>query len=126
VLPVQKLLHILKVGINLIPSDYSIYHIHCISLILAEYLKNRLLQTASNGSLKSLLHLLLTARAASASTMDVQKNLDNYAKWYKQNIGEMTYILGTEKFQTTLGLLEESLEYEKEIEYLEVIVKPKL
>jgi len=58
--------------------------------------------------------------------MDVQKNLDNYAKWYKQNIGEMTYILGTEKFQTTLGLLEESLEYEKEIEYLEVIVKPKL
>nr|XP_016928000.1 uncharacterized protein LOC108008630 [Drosophila suzukii] len=89
---------------------------------IKKYLKNRLLQTASNGSLKSLLHLLLTARAASASTMDVQKNLDNYAKWYKQNIGEMTYILGTEKFQTTLGLLEESLEYEKEIEYLEIHV----
>ncbi|XP_037715114.1 uncharacterized protein LOC119550495 [Drosophila subpulchrella] len=89
---------------------------------IKKYLKNRLLQTASTGSLKSLLHLLLTARAACASTMDIQKNLDNYAKWYKQNIGEMTYILGTEKFQTTLGLLEESLEYEKEIEYLEIHV----
>lgn len=87
----------------------------------AEYLKNRLLQTASTASLGSLLHLLLTARAACASTMDVRANLDNYAKWYKQNIGEMTYILGTEKFQTILRLLEESLPYEKELQYLEVI-----
>lgn len=73
-------------------------------LFFAEYLKNRLLQTASTASLGSLLHLLLTARAACASTMDVRANLDNYAKWYKQNIGEMTYILGTEKFQTILRL----------------------
>lgn len=70
--------------------------------------------------MKSLLHLLLTARAASASTMDIQSNLDNYAKWYKQNIGEMTYILGSEKFQVVLGLLDESLQYEKELQYLEV------
>nr|XP_044248705.1 uncharacterized protein LOC108067835 [Drosophila takahashii] len=89
---------------------------------IKKYLKNRLLQTASTGCLTSLLHLLLTARATSASTMDIQKNLDNYAKWYKQNIGEMTYILGTEKFQITLGLLEKSLEYEKELQYLEIHV----
>ncbi|XP_016967755.1 uncharacterized protein LOC108036256 [Drosophila biarmipes] len=89
---------------------------------IKKHLKNRLLQTASTGSLTSLLHLLLTARAASASTMDIQTNLDNYAKWYKQNIGEMTYILGTEKFQTALRLMEESLEYEKELQYLEIHV----
>ncbi|KAH8345491.1 hypothetical protein KR084_005133 [Drosophila pseudotakahashii] len=89
---------------------------------IKKYLKNRLSQTASTGCLTSLLHLLLTARATSASTMDIQKNLDNYAKWYKQNIGEMTYILGTEKFQIILGLLEKSLEYEKELQYLEIHV----
>ncbi|XP_002033142.2 uncharacterized protein LOC6608408 [Drosophila sechellia] len=89
---------------------------------IKKYLKNRLIQTASTASLGSLLHLLLTARAASASTMDVRANLDNYAKWYKQNIGEMTYILGPEKFQTILRLLEESLPYEKELQYLEIHV----
>ncbi|XP_016973897.1 uncharacterized protein LOC108040799 [Drosophila rhopaloa] len=92
------------------------------TVYIKKYLKNRLMQTASTGNLTSLLHLLLTARAASASTMDIQKNLDNYAKWYKQNIGEMTYILGTEKFQVTLGLLEESLQYEKELSYLDIHV----
>ncbi|XP_039502245.1 uncharacterized protein LOC120458605 isoform X2 [Drosophila santomea] len=89
---------------------------------IKKYLKNRLLQTASMASMQSLLHLLLTARAASASTMNVQMNLDNYAKWYKQNIGEMTYILGPEKFQAVLRLLEESLPYEKELQYLEIHV----
>ncbi|XP_017120048.1 uncharacterized protein LOC108141292 [Drosophila elegans] len=92
------------------------------TVYIKKYLKNRLLQTASTGCLTSLLHLLLTARAATASTMDIQKNLDNYAKWYKQNIGEMTYILGTEKFQVILGLLEEALPYEKELQYLEIHV----
>ncbi|XP_017066694.1 uncharacterized protein LOC108104878 [Drosophila eugracilis] len=89
---------------------------------IKKYLKNRLLLTASNGCLTSLLHLLLTARAASASTMDIQINLDNYAKWYKQNIGEMTYILGADKFQIILALLEEALQYEKELQYLEIHV----
>lgn len=52
--------------------------------------------------------------------MDIQSNLDNYAKWYKQNIGEMTYLMTTEKFHLMLGLLEQSLFYEKELAYLEV------
>ncbi|XP_020802674.1 uncharacterized protein LOC110179435 [Drosophila serrata] len=89
---------------------------------IKKHLKNRLLHTASSGCLKSLLHLLLTARAATATTMDIQINLDNYAKWYKQNIGEMTYVLGTEKFQIILGLLEESLQYERELLYLDIHV----
>ncbi|XP_017105854.2 uncharacterized protein [Drosophila bipectinata] len=87
---------------------------------IKKYLKSRVLHTANTGCLKSLLHLLLTARAASASTMDIQSNLDNYAKWYKQNIGEMTYLMATEKFHLMLGLLEQSLFYEKELAYLEV------
>ncbi|KAH8254368.1 hypothetical protein KR032_009689 [Drosophila birchii] len=89
---------------------------------IRKHLKNRLLHTASSGCLASLLHLLLTARAATATTMCIESNLDNYAKWYKQNIGEMTYILGTEKFQVMLGLLEESLQYERELLYLEIHV----
>ncbi|KAH8336995.1 hypothetical protein KR059_010155 [Drosophila kikkawai] len=92
------------------------------SAFIRKHLKNRLLQTASSGCLKSLLHLLLTARAATATTMCILTNLDNYAKWYKQNIGEMTYILGTDKFQVILGLLEESLQYERELQYLEIHV----
>ncbi|XP_017027604.1 uncharacterized protein [Drosophila kikkawai] len=92
------------------------------SAFIRKHLKNRLLQTASSGCLKSLLHLLLTARAATATTMCILTNLDNYAKWYKQNIGEMTYILGTDKFQVMLGLLEESLQYERELQYLEIHV----
>ncbi|KAH8324692.1 hypothetical protein KR074_004116, partial [Drosophila pseudoananassae] len=87
---------------------------------IKKYLKSRVLHTANTGCLKSLLHLLLTARAASATTMDIQSNLDNYAKWYKQNIGEMTYLMATEKFHLMLGLLEQSLFYEKELAYLEV------
>ncbi|KAH8321888.1 hypothetical protein KR067_007856 [Drosophila pandora] len=87
---------------------------------IKKYLKGRVLHTANTGCLKSFLHLLLTARAASATTMDIQSNLDNYAKWYKQNIGEMTYLMTTEKFHLMLGLLEQSLFYEKELAYLEV------
>lgn len=69
------------------------------------------------------MHLLLTARAAAANTMNIQQNLDNYAKWYKQNIGEMSYVLSTEQFQVVLNMLEDSIHYEQEIDYVEVSIK---
>ncbi|XP_033234430.1 uncharacterized protein [Drosophila pseudoobscura] len=87
---------------------------------MKKYLKSRVLHMATTGCLTSLLHLLLTARATSACTMDIHSNLDNYAKWYKQNIGEMSYLLRPEHFQMALGLLEESLHYESELQYLEI------
>lgn len=88
---------------------------------LPEYLKNRLQHVASLGCQISLLHLLLTARAATATTMNIHQNLDNYAQWYKQNIGEMSYTLGGNvQFQVVLNILEDSVHYEQEIDYLEV------
>lgn len=92
-------------------------------IIFTEYLKNRLQHVASLGCQLSLLHLLLTARAAAATTMNIQQNLDNYAQWYKQNIGEMTYVLSSEQFQVVLNILEDSIHYEQEIDYVEVSVK---
>ncbi|XP_023172630.1 uncharacterized protein LOC111600645 [Drosophila hydei] len=87
---------------------------------IKKYLKNRLLHAATLGCQLSLLHLLLTARAAAANTMNIQQNLDNYAKWYKQNIGEMSYVLSNEQFQMILNMLEDSLHYEQEIDYVEI------
>ncbi|KAH8394622.1 hypothetical protein KR222_000298, partial [Zaprionus bogoriensis] len=87
---------------------------------IKKYLKNRVQHVASLGCQLSLLHLLLTARAAAASTMNIQQNLDNYAQWYKQNIGEMSYALSTEQFQVVLNMLEDSVHYEMEIDYLEI------
>ncbi|XP_022230714.2 uncharacterized protein LOC111079745 [Drosophila obscura] len=87
---------------------------------IKKYLKSRVLHMATSGCLASLLHLLLTARATSACTMDIHSNLDNYAKWYKQNIGEMSYLLRPDHFQVALGLLEESLHFESELQYLEI------
>lgn len=55
--------------------------------------------------------------------MNIQQNLDNYAKWYKQNIGEMSYVLSTEQFQVVLNMLEDSIHYEQEIDYVEVSIK---
>ncbi|XP_017867054.1 PREDICTED: uncharacterized protein LOC108616400 isoform X2 [Drosophila arizonae] len=87
---------------------------------IKKYLKNRLLHAATLRCQLTLLHLLLTARAAAANTMNIQQNLDNYAKWYKQNIGEMSYVLSTEQFQAVLNMLEDSIHYEQEIDYVEI------
>ncbi|XP_064543521.1 uncharacterized protein LOC135432012 isoform X1 [Drosophila montana] len=87
---------------------------------IKKYLKNRLLHVASLGCQLSLLHLLVTARAAAATTMNIQQNLDNYAQWYKQNIGEITYVLSPEQFQVVLNILEDSIHYEQEIDYVEI------
>lgn len=97
--------------------------INLVVFVLPAYLKNRLKHVASLGCQISLLHLLLTARAATATTMNIQQNLDNYAQWYKQNIGEMSYTLGgNEQFQVVLNILEDSVHYEMEIDYLEVSI----
>lgn len=66
--------------------------------------------------------MLLTARAATATTMDITKNLNNYAEWYKANIGEMKFFLKAEEFQNILALLEQCINYEMEVDYLEVFV----
>ncbi|EDW08994.1 uncharacterized protein LOC6579162 [Drosophila mojavensis] len=87
---------------------------------IKKYLKNRLLHAATFRCQLTLLHLLLTARAAAANTMNIQQNLDNYAKWYKQNIGEMSYVLSTEQFKVVLNMLEDSIHYEQEIDYVEI------
>ncbi|XP_068143802.1 uncharacterized protein [Drosophila tropicalis] len=89
---------------------------------MKKYLKNRLIHTASIGCFSSFLHFLLTARAISANTMDVQQNLENYALWYKQNIGEMSYALDMDKFQVVLNMLNDSLHLEQEVAYLEIHV----
>ncbi|KAH8370670.1 hypothetical protein KR093_004616, partial [Drosophila rubida] len=90
------------------------------SSFIKKYLKSRLLHVASLGCQLSLLHLLLTARAAAATTLKIQQNLDNYAQWYKQNIGEMSYILSQEQFQIVLNILDDSVHYEQEIDYIEI------
>lgn len=71
---------------------------------------------------RNIMHMLLTARAATATTLDVAKNLNNYADWYKTNIAEMKFVLKAEEFQNILGLLEQSINYEMEIDYLEVLI----
>ncbi|KAI8128425.1 hypothetical protein CVS40_1594 [Lucilia cuprina] len=87
---------------------------------IRKYLKLRLKQCATIPCKRSLLHMLLTARAATANTMDITKNLNNYADWYKTNIGEMKFSLKAEEFQNILGLLEQSINYEMEVDYLEI------
>lgn len=77
-------------------------------------------QIATFPTLNAMLHLLLTARAAHATTLDIHKNIDAYASWYKQNIGDMKFVLTTDEFQTTLNLLEQSIAYEMEEDYLAV------
>lgn len=66
--------------------------------------------------------MLLTARAATATTMDITKNLNNYAEWYKINIGEMKFSLKVEEFQNILTLLDQCISYEMEVDYLEVLI----
>lgn len=69
---------------------------------------------------RNIIHLLLTARATTATTLDVDKNLNNYADWYKTNIGEMKFSFKAEEFQNVLALLEQIINYEMEIDYIEV------
>lgn len=108
-----------KYYLILVQSIASSSNAETISFI-KKYLKNRLQHVASLGCQLSLLHLLLTARAAAATTMSIQQNLDNYAQWYKQNIGEMSYLLGNEQFQVVLNILDDSVHYEQEIDYIEI------
>ncbi|XP_037954096.1 uncharacterized protein LOC119684192 isoform X2 [Teleopsis dalmanni] len=90
------------------------------SVYIRKYFKTRLLQISNNPCKNAMLHLLLTARAATATTEDIDKNIDSYAKWYKQNIGEMKYVLDKEQFLSILTLMEECISYETELEYIEI------
>uniref|UniRef100_A0A1B0FJR6 Fanconi anaemia group A protein N-terminal domain-containing protein n=1 Tax=Glossina morsitans morsitans TaxID=37546 RepID=A0A1B0FJR6_GLOMM len=85
-----------------------------------KYLKSRIKHCASVNNKETVMHLLLTARAFTATDMDIQKNLNSYADWYKANIGEMKYYLKPEEFQTILHLLQECIDYEMEEDYLEI------
>uniref|UniRef100_A0A1I8PI04 Fanconi anaemia group A protein N-terminal domain-containing protein n=1 Tax=Stomoxys calcitrans TaxID=35570 RepID=A0A1I8PI04_STOCA len=88
--------------------------------IIRKYLNTRIKHCASVPCKRMMLHILLTARAASATTMDIAKNLNNYGDWYKNNIGEMKFFLKAEEFQNILDLLNQSLAYEAEVDYLEI------
>ncbi|XP_030377928.1 uncharacterized protein LOC115626651 isoform X2 [Scaptodrosophila lebanonensis] len=90
------------------------------TMFLKQYLKSRLLKIGGAPCKLSMLHLLLTARAATARTMSVKHNLDAYASWYKENICEMNYMMDVERFQNVLNLLQECITYEKEQQYLEI------
>ncbi|KAL9919950.1 uncharacterized protein ACN427_001675 isoform 3-T3 [Glossina fuscipes fuscipes] len=87
---------------------------------MQKYLKSRIKQSASINNKGAVMHLLLTARAFTATDMNINKNLNSYADWYKANIGEMKYYLKTEEFQTILHLLQECIDYEMEEDYLEI------
>ncbi|XP_065368666.1 uncharacterized protein LOC135961105 [Calliphora vicina] len=87
---------------------------------IRKYLKLRLKQCAAIPCKRSVMHMLLTARAATANTMDITKNLNNYAEWYKTNIGEMKFSLKAEEFQNVLSLLDQCINYEMEVDYLEI------
>ncbi|KAM7344018.1 uncharacterized protein ACRADG_010866 isoform 2-T2 [Cochliomyia hominivorax] len=87
---------------------------------IRKYLKLRLKQCATIPCKRSVIHILLTARATTATTMDITTNLNNYAEWYKTNIGEMKFFLKAEEFQNLLGLLDQCINYEMEVDYLEI------
>lgn len=80
----------------------------------------RLKQCAAMPCKRNIMHMLLTARAATATTTDITTNLNNYAEWYKSNIGEMKFFLKAEEFQNILTLLNQCVCYEMEMDYLEV------
>lgn len=82
---------------------------------MLDELKQRLKQCcALTANVEDVLHLLLTARACTAQTKDISKNLDNYANWYKMNIVEIKFIINADEFQKFIHLLEQCIVYEQE------------
>lgn len=68
-----------------------------------------------------MLHLLLSVRAATAITMDIDKNITAYADWYKRNISDMKFVLKVEEFKAIIDILEQCIPYESLEDYLEVL-----
>lgn len=89
--------------------------------LFSEHLKAHLKQLATLPCKRSMMNLLLTARASNAVTMDISKNLDLYADWYKNNIGEMKFFFKAEEFHNIMNLLDQCIAYEAELDYLEVV-----
>ncbi|XP_005187383.1 uncharacterized protein LOC101891480 isoform X2 [Musca domestica] len=85
-----------------------------------KHLKAHLKQLATLPYKRSMMNLLLTARASNAVTMDISKNLDLYADWYKNNIGEMKFFFKAEEFHNIMNLLDQCIAYEAELDYLEI------
>ncbi|XP_039956741.1 uncharacterized protein LOC120772298 [Bactrocera tryoni] len=90
------------------------------SAFIRKYLRTRLSQIVVLPKLECMLHLLLTVRAATAITMDIDKNITAYADWYKRNISDMKFVLQVEEFKTVIDLLEQCIPYESLEDYLEI------
>lgn len=69
-----------------------------------------------------MLHLLLSVRAATATTMDIDQNITAYGNWYKQNISDMKFVFKVEEFKSIVDLLDQCIPYEDVEDYLEVIL----
>ncbi|XP_067631748.1 uncharacterized protein [Eurosta solidaginis] len=87
---------------------------------IRKYFKSRLSQIAALPSLDAMLHLLLSVRAATATTLDIDKNVTAYAEWYKQNISDMKFVLKVEEFQNIIDLLTQCIPYEAAEDYVEI------
>ncbi|XP_053964922.1 uncharacterized protein LOC128867580 [Anastrepha ludens] len=87
---------------------------------MRKFFKARLVEIAAIPSRDAMLHLLLSVRAATATTMDIDKNITAYADWYKQNISDMKFVLKVEEFQTIIDLLEQCVPYEAAEDYIEI------
>nr|XP_014100512.1 uncharacterized protein LOC106625215 [Bactrocera oleae] len=90
------------------------------SAFIRKYLKTRLSQIAALPKRESMLHLLLSVRAATAITMDIDKNITAYADWYKRNISDMKFVLKVEEFKAIIDILEQCIPYESLEDYLEI------
>ncbi|XP_036331180.1 uncharacterized protein LOC118742878 [Rhagoletis pomonella] len=90
------------------------------TLVIKKYFKARLVQIAATPSREAMLHLLLSIRAATATTMDIDKNITAYADWYKQNISDMKFIFKVEEFQAIIDLLQQCIPYETAEDYIEI------
>ncbi|XP_073848675.1 uncharacterized protein [Musca autumnalis] len=126
----DSLSYILKLSANDNFRDWKFYLIILQTLcsrnnekagpFVRKHLKARLKQCATVPCKRSMLNLLLKARASNAVTMDITKNLNLYADWYKNNIGEMKFFLKAEEFHNVINLLDQCIAYESELDYLEI------
>ncbi|XP_011188607.1 uncharacterized protein LOC105216041 [Zeugodacus cucurbitae] len=87
---------------------------------IRKYLKTRLTQISALPKREYMLHLLLSVRAATATTMDIDKNITAYADWYKRNVADMKFVLKVEEFKAIIDLLEQCIPYESLEDYLEI------
>ncbi|XP_020712777.1 uncharacterized protein LOC101455660 isoform X2 [Ceratitis capitata] len=93
---------------------------HESSSFIRKYFKTRLSQIAAFPKREDMLHLLLSVRAATATTMDIDQNITAYGNWYKQNISDMKFVFKVEEFKSIVDLLDQCIPYEDVEDYLEI------